>query len=827
MPFHGSELPPCDRGDRREVHGSGGHRAAIIGQLPAPKPRVSLHALRHALHCLAPWTCLRRGLASAASVVALVACVPAGAQIAPVSPAAGMPAPDAATAPAPRRPKIGLVLSGGGARGMTHVGVLKVMKQLNVEVDFIAATSMGAIVGGLYASGMSPDEMEKQIEGINWTTMLSDSPARNDVSFRRKEFEAQFPLGLEIGFRDGEFRTLKGALSGSNLELFLHELTRNVDRIDNFDKLPIPFRAIATDMVNGEQITFSSGRLYQAMRASMSVPGMFSPVELEGRILGDGGLVNNLPVDVVRAMGAEVVIAVNIGTPLASRSQLSSIVGYASQMLNILTEQNVRAQLGTLGPKDVLISPDLGDLTFIDFGKAPEFIDLGVKAAEAVRDKLARLSSTPVQYAVFEQRMLVPAQTLPKTLDFVRIEGTHYANPQALEDQMQTKAGEPFSLKELEKDMSLLYGRGDFEQIDYALVNKGGQDGVVVSVTEKSWGPNFLRFGLFLSTDLQGDSTFNALAGHRRVWINSLGAQWTNEVVLGSTRRYATEFYQPLSLGTRLYMSAYGLAQRAPDYIFDGNARVAEYDVLTQYAGVDVGTTFGTSGDIRFGYRWAHNRADPEIAAKADPGNPELTPNFTIKTTETGLRFLVRWDSLDNPFFPRRGLRTVADVFVGPQQLEFKVQDQNIKLDFDNAARAGVDANYAFEIDRKNFFNVGFRAAGVRDEQNNVITDYSLGGFLQLSGLRTNQLSGSYLGLGRVVYYHELMQVPVIGGAVFAGGSIEAGNVWDTRDDISSRNLVTAGSLFLAANTWLGPAYIAYGRASGGQSTYYLFLGRP
>jgi len=786
-----------------------------------------LHALRHALYCLARWTSLRRGLASAASVVALGFGVPASGQTTTASPLAGTPTPLVAAAPAPQRPKVGLVLSGGGARGMTHVGVLKVIKQLNIQVDFIAATSMGAIVGGLYASGMSPEQMEKQLEEVSWPTLLSDSPARGDVSFRRKEFEALFPLGLEIGYRDGKFRTFKGALSGSNLELFLHELTRNVDRIDNFNDLPIPFRAVATDMVNGEQIVFSKGRLYQAMRASMSVPGMFAPVELEGRVLGDGGLVNNLPVDVVRAMGADIVIAVNIGTPLMSRDQLSSVVGYASQMVNILTEQNVRAQLGTLRPHDVLISPELGELTFIDFGKGKEFIALGVKAAESMRTQLATLSTTPAQYAAFEARLAVPAQTLPKTLDFVKVEGTQFANPKVLEDQMRTKPGEPFRLKTLENDLARLYGRGDFEQIDYALVNKGGQEGVVVNVTEKSWGPNFLRFGLFLSTDLQGDSTFNALAGHRRVWLNSLGAQWTNEVVLGSTRRYATELYQPLSLGNSLYLSAYGLAQRAPDYIFDGNSRIAEYDVLTQNAGIDLGTTFGTSGDIRLGYRWAHYRADPEIAAKSDPGNPVLTPNFTIKTTETGLRFMVRWDNFDNPFFPRTGLRAIGEVFVGPQQLEFNVQEQNIKLDFPNAARVGVEANYAFEIDNRNFFNVGFRAAGVRDEQNNVITDFSLGGFLQLSGLRTNQLSGSYLGFARAVYFHELMQVPIIGGSVFAGGSIETGNVWDARDDISSKNLVIAGSLFLAASTWLGPAYIAYGRASGGQSTYYLFLGRP
>ncbi|MEP7328920.1 MAG: patatin-like phospholipase family protein [Betaproteobacteria bacterium] len=738
---------------------------------------------------------------------------PASPVVAPASPVVA-PASPVAAKPAGARPKIGLVLSGGGARGMTHVGVLKVLQQLNVPIDYIAATSMGAIVGGLYASGMSPLQMEKQLETVSWPTLLSDSPARGDVSFRRKEFEAEFPLGLEIGYRDGQFRTFKGALSGSNLELFLHELTRNVDRIDNFDKLPIPFRAIATDMVNGDQIIFDHGRLYQAMRASMSVPGMFAPVELDGRILGDGGLVNNLPVDVVRAMGAEIVIAVNIGTPLMSRDQLSSVVGYASQMINILTEQNVRTQLGTLRPQDVLISPNLGELTFIDFSKASEFIALGVKAAEAAHSQLIALASTPVQYAAFEQKLAVPTLSLPATLDFIRVEGTQYANPQVLEDQMKTKPGEPFNLKTLENDMARLYGRGDFEQIDYALVSQGAREGVVVNVTEKSWGPNFLRFGLLLSTDLQGDSTFNVMAGHKRVWLNSLGAQWSNEVILGSTRRYATELYQPLSLGNALYLSAYGLAQRAPEYIFDGASRVAQYDVLTQTAGLDLGSTFATSGDARIGIKWAHQRGDPEISEKVYP---------TIKTTEQGARALVRWDSLDNPFFARKGMRGIAEMFAGNQN----VTVQDFVFDSSTAVRVGGEGIYAFEYDHKNFFNIAAKFGGTRNAENTLITDYDLGGFLQLSGLRTSQLSGAFVGFARAVYYHELMQLPVIGGAVFVGGSIEAGNVWNTRDQVSSRDLITAGSLFLAANTWVGPFYFAYGRASGGQSTFYLFLGRP
>ncbi|MCC6194668.1 MAG: patatin-like phospholipase family protein, partial [Burkholderiales bacterium] len=571
------------------------------------------------------------------------------------APVVGAQTPATATAAKPR-PKVGLVLSGGGARGLTHVGVLKVLHELRIPVDYIAATSMGAIVGGLYASGMTPAEMQRQLGAVSWPTLLSDSPERRDVGFRRKEEQSAFPLAFEIGYKDGEFLWFKGALSGSNLELFLHELTRNVDNVENFDKLPIPYRAVATNMVTGQEVVFDSGRLYQAMRASMSVPGMFAPVEIDGRILGDGGLVNNLPVDVVRAMGADVVIAVNIGTPLMSRDQLQSVVGFASQMLNILTEQNVRAQLASLKPTDILISPDLGNLNFVDFAAAPKFVELGVKAAEAVRPQLLALAADPTQYAAFEQRLKLPPERLPEKLDFVTVEGTHYANPEVLEDQMRTKPDEPFKLETLESDLARLYGRGEFEQIDYQLVTVGKETGVVVTVLEKSWGPNFLRFGTSLSTDFQGETFFNLMLGHRRVWLNRLGLEWRNEAILGSTRRYATELLQPLTIGNSLFVAGYGSVQRAPEFIFDGEVQVAEYDVLTETAGLDLGWTIGTSGELRSGVKWVHQRGDPSVAIQAFP---------TIKTWETGARVLLRWDTLDQPFFPRSGLRANAEVFYG------------------------------------------------------------------------------------------------------------------------------------------------------------------
>ena len=748
-----------------------------------------------------------------------LACLAVGGAGAQTATPAAAPATDAAAARPPavpaKRPRVGLVLSGGGARGITHVGVLKVLDEMRIPVDYIAATSMGSIVGGLYASGTSPADMQRIVTSVDWTTLFSDSPPRRELAFRDKERDLRFPLPLEIGFRDGELRGFQGAISGGNLELFLHNLTSKADGVRDLDRLPVPFRAVSTDMVSGQPYIFDQGPLYEAMRASMSIPGVFSPAEIRGRILGDGGLVDNLPVDVVRRMGAEVVIAVNIGTPLMRREQLSSVIGLTGQMINILTEQNVRQQIATLGPRDVLISPDLGALSAIDFNEGREFITRGEAAARAAGPQLAAFALSEPSYLAYKAAQPKLADSPPPVIEFVRVEGTEFANPQALARQLAVPQGEPLDTHRLDRGIARLYGTGEYERVDYHLAEDGPRDGLVVDVSEKKMGPNYLRFGLFYSTDFQGESTFALLMGHRRVWVDSLGAQWSNELELGRIVRAATEFYQPFDLDRNAFASAYGEVQNNPRYVFFGSQRIAEYSLQTNGAGLDLGMPFGNSGEIRAGPAYTFYKGTPTIAI---PGFP------TVRETDAGARVLARWDNLDNAFFPTRGVRATLDVFYGQrvQRVGSSADEVSNRL-----ARADFKVNAAFPLTQKDFVNVAARAGAFNRDDPSFLNAFLLGGLLNLSGLRDGQLAGSYLGFGRVVYYHQLATVPFIGGAIYAGGSIEAGNVWQQRADVAANDLVKAGSVFFAADTFLGPFSVAYGRASGGASSFYLFLGRP
>jgi NTE family protein len=753
---------------------------------------------------------------------------PAKAMAAATAPAPSAPAPSAvpasradlpAAAPASaapaRRPRIGLVLSGGGARGLAHIGVLKVLSELRIPVDAVAATSMGAIVGGLYASGMSPPQMQEIVTSVDWTTLFSDSPPRRELSFRDKQRDTRFPLPLEIGFRDGNIRGFQGALSGGNLELFLHQLASKADGVHDFDRLPVPFRAVSTDMVSGRPYVFDSGPLYVAMRASMSIPGVFSPAEVGGRLLGDGGLVDNLPVDVVRRMGVDIVIAVNIGTPLMARERLSSVVGLTSQMINILTEQNVRQQLERLGPADVLISPDLGALTAIDFNQGAAFIAKGEAAARAAAPQLAALALSEDGYRAYLAARPKLTDMPPPVIEFVRVEGTEYANPKALEERLAIPVGEPLDTRKLDLGIARLYGTGEYERIDYRLAEDDHRQGLVVDVHEKTMGPNYLRFGLFFATDFQGESTFALLMGHRRVWVNDLGGEWLNEIELGRSFRAATEFYQPFDISRSAFVSVHGAVESAPRYVFSGSQRVAEYAVQTNGVGLDVGVPFGNSGELRVGPTYTFYKGTATVAV----------PGFeTARQTDAGARLLARWDNLDNTFFPRHGVRANLDVFYGQRTQRLGSGTEQVS---NRIARADLGVNAGFPLSANSFLNVAAHLGALNRDDPALVNPFLLGGLFNLSGLRQDQLAGSYLGFGRVVFYYRLARVPLIGGNIFAGGSAEAGNAWQQRADVSGGDLIKAGSIFVAADTFLGPIYFAYGRATGGASSFYLYLGRP
>ncbi len=279
--------------------------------------------------------------------------------------------PSSTTLATTERPKIGLVLSGGGARGFAHIGVLKVLEENNVPIDYIVGTSMGSIIGGLYAIGLTPEEIEHGVKGIAWDKVFNDFAYREYKTFRRKKDDFDFFNIHRVGITSDGLQLSPGLIEGQQIELALDRLAYPGFHINHYDDLRIPFRAIATNIENGEPFVIDSGNIARAMRASMSIPGALPAITIDDTLLVDGGIANNIPINIARKMGADIVIVVDVSSPLSDKEDIKSTIDVTAQLTTIMTRRIADSQLKTLKDKDVLIVPGAKDISSSDFDKYP------------------------------------------------------------------------------------------------------------------------------------------------------------------------------------------------------------------------------------------------------------------------------------------------------------------------------------------------------------------------------------------------------------------------------------------------------------------------
>jgi NTE family protein len=715
------------------------------------------------------------------------------------------PAPPSAAA----RPKIGLVLGGGGARGISHVGVLKVLEELRVPVDVVVGTSMGAIVAGAYASGVSPAEMERRIREVDWNVVLSDKPPRSERSVRSKALERYNFAPLEVGVRDGKLLTPSGAIFGQQLERFLDSLAVQPVDLGSFDQLPIPYRAVATDIETGQMVLLDRGDPADAMRASMSVPGVFAPVEIDGRLLVDGGLVRNLPVDVARALGAQRIIAVNVGGGLLKRDSLDTLLGVSAQMINILMEQNVRASLEQLTPDDVLIVPELGDYGSADFQHSQSTIAIGEAAARKLADRLAALALPEAQYQALRAQQQARLRNQPAVTS-VQIDTAELkrVNPKSVIALMDTRAGEPPDADKLRADAQRLMATDDFQQVRFRFEDRDGKRVLAVQPVEKGWGPNYLQFGMRMSTDLKGDSSFDLMASFISTWLNSRGLEWRNLVSIGQLTQLRTELYQPLDERRIFFVAPVANIEQQIDDIFVEDQAVARYRVRQSSVELDVGMRLGNAGEARLGYAYGIARATP---ATALPIFGELEQNTGV------VRAVGVLDKLDNWAFPHAGYTAFAEYRVSRGEFGADVNYDRVDVSFQQAIGFARRHSVVLGLAGGTDFNGGLPYFDL----------FPLGGFLRLSGYPTRALLGDAYGLGRVVYYYRIGEPSSLASTLYGGASLEAGNVYRRVNGPNESGLRLGGSVFLAADTAIGPFYFALGLAQNNNFAVYLFLGRP
>ncbi|MGI9304197.1 MAG: patatin-like phospholipase family protein [Gammaproteobacteria bacterium] len=626
-----------------------------------------------------------------------------------------------------QRPKIGLALSGGGARGAAHVGVIKVLEELRVPIDFIAGTSMGAIVGGLYASGMSTAEIEATMSTLDWGDAFQDQIDREDRSFRRKRDDDLFLVKPRAGFNEGEITLPTGLITGQKIDLLLRSLTLPVSVDGDFDELSIPFRAVATDIVTGRAVVIGSGDLALAVRASMSIPAFFTPVEIDGKLLVDGGVAKNLPVDVVRQMGADVIIAVDISTPLRGREQLTSILGITNQLTGILTRRNTEAQIEMLTADDLLIVPDLGDIAPTDFERATEIIPIGVAAARQHSGKLQQLAVSANEYNEYLASQQAPKKQAP-SIDFVRIENRSRLSNRVLAAGLSAPIGEPLDVTRLEQYIGQIYGWQIFENVRYDVEEEeGGETGLVLHVDERPWGPNYLQFGLALSDDFDGDSFFNLSAAYTRTAINELGGEFRTALQIGREPGLGLEIYQPLDVGSRFFVHPQIFHQQRNVSAFDAGNILSEFRVTDYGAELGAGRNLGAWGEVRLGLRRSSG------TAKVRVGDPTL-PRVDFERGEAFLRLSM--DELDKLDFPSRGGAAAGEWLVSRDGLGADSSFDQLRF---NAASAKTWGRHTF-VFRGEY---GTTISGDAPVQ----SFFRLGGFADLSGFNENELSGPHFGL--------------------------------------------------------------------------------
>ncbi|AZC74516.1 bifunctional outer membrane translocase [Pseudomonas chlororaphis subsp. piscium] len=704
------------------------------------------------------------------------------------------------------RPKIGLVLSGGAARGLAHIGVLKALEEQGVKIDAIAGTSMGAVIGGLYASGYKIHELEKLALSIDWQQALSDAPPRADVPFRRKQDDRDFLVKQKLSFRDdGSLGLPLGVIQGQNLALLLESMLAHASDTRDFDKLPIPFRAVATDIASGEKVVFRKGHLPRVIRASMSIPAVFAPVEMDGRLLVDGGMTDNIPLDVARDMGVDIAIVVDIGTPLRSRQQLATVVDVLNQSITLMTRRNSEEQLATLHKNDVLIQPPLASFGVTDFGRAQEMIDAGYRATRILDARLAPLRQAESMDAGLSAAR-TPSQRTP-IITAIRVENDSKVSDDVIRYYIRQHIGEPLDLGRLQTDMGTLYGLDYFEQVQYRVVHKGNDHTLVINARGKRSGTDYLRLGLNLSDDMRGDSAFNLGASYRVNGINSLGAEWLTRVQIGDQQELYSEFYQPLDVGSRYFIAPYvGIESQNIEAVLD-NDPIAEYRLERYGLGLNIGRQIGNSGEIRFGVGEAWGKADVRV------GDQDL-PSESFNEGYYELRY--SFDSLDNVYFPHAG----EDIGLSLRQFEPSL---------------GSDKRYRqweFKLDKAlssgpNTFILGGRYGRTLDEAEVVTSSFVLGGARQLSGFREDALSGQNISLMRGVYYRRLTPRSYLplDFPLYIGGSLERGRAWNNDNEFDS-GYINAASIFLGFDTPLGPLNFSYGINDDNQKAVYLNLGQ-
>jgi len=700
------------------------------------------------------------------------------------------------------RPKIGVAFEGGGALGLAHIGVLQWLEEHRVPIDYIAGTSMGGLVGGLYSTGMRPAEIHELMSKVDWRQTLGGQVPFNSLSYRRKEDRRTFQNNLEFGLRNG-FSLPSGLTSDKDITFFLDRETLLYSEVKSFDDLPIPFRSVATDLTNGKVFVFKDGPLGEALRASMSLPALFPPVQSDHSLFADGGLLNNLPVDVVKQMGADIVIAVYLRTSPFQRQTNQSMLNVLNRSISVMVAAN---ELHSLETADVVISVDLDGFTSSDFTAGEQIIPRGYEGAARKSVLFARLGVDEPgwqQYLAAREARRIHTIATP---EFVQVTGVDGQLAHDIEKTLANNLGKPVDTNRLERDINLISGQGRFYGFSYRMTEQGGRKGLLLRGNEKEYAPPLLNFGLqFDGSDID-NVRFTMNARVTAMDVGGSRSEWRSDFSAGSTWGLSTEYYRPLSSSSNWFVAPRAAGISGPLDLYNHNIHLAEYTRRQIGGGLDLGYAIDRFSEIRLGYDASYLHASLRV------GDPSVLPTPFGRLGTTSIRY--NFDRLDNPVIPRSG-----------QILSLRAQW--------NDASPGANAGFPLSemyfgiihpISQRGSVFVQGSGGSTFGFHDTGIPQFFLGGQGRLSAYGTNELRTDQYWLARIGYEHELFRLPlVLGNKVYATGVYEFANSY--RAPGASR-IPTDVSIGIVMDTFLGPLSLGGSYGDSGHHKVYFLLGR-
>lgn len=702
--------------------------------------------------------------------------------------------------------KIGLVLSGGGARGIAHVGVLEWFEQQRIPVHYIAGTSMGGLVGALYAMGTPPSEIRQLLRNQKWDELLSSGPSFERLSFRRKEDKRNFQSGIEVGLRKGVSLPL-GVSSAHYIGLLIDRLTLPYYDIKSFDELPIPYRCVATDFLAAKPVVLKDGSLSSAMRATMSIPGVFPPVERDGKVLVDGGLLNNIPTDVVREFQPDVVIAVDVGTRLGDLESIASIVGILQQSVTVMTITNDRRNLRLA---DIIIAPELGNLSALDFVGIDNIADVGFLAAAQKNAVLSRfsLSETEWQQHLAERRSRRrTAVPMPTDLE---IAGVDSKAQKSLHHKLDDFIGQPIDSSRLETALTQITGQGRYESLNYGIANgQVGDSGKVLEIRarEKAHAPPTIIPGVEI--DGSDVNAINFTIGARATLfdVGSYGSEWRIDAKVGFANLFATEYFKPLGRNG-FFLAPHAAYRRDRQGLFVGRARLAEYQADLSGVGFDFGLLTSRS-ELRAGYQYTR------VIARTSTGQPELP---ALDGNVNSLRIRWAFDGQDSPTLPTRGLRLIAEG-------RWFLSAPDATQDF---PQSEIRGSFFTPLSSQGSLFFAGSAGTVFGKETPPFQQFLLGGPFRFGAYNRDELRVNQYFLATAGYLHKLNQLPsLIGGNIYAGVWFDQlGASGGLTSQFDSQQYRAALSLGFVMDTKAGPFSIVGTRGEGGRGKVYFSLGR-